>query len=242
MIKDGERIDDLQLSNLKILQHPDKFCFGMDAVLLSGFAKAKEGDQVLDLCTGNGIVPILMSAKTPAKTFTAIEIQEELADMAHRSVAMNKLNRRITILTGDVKKASELTGSSVFDVVTVNPPYMSGGHGLANPDLPKAIARHELLLTFADVAREASRCLKPNGHFYMVHRPFRIAEIILTLSKYHLELKRMRLVYPYINREPNMVLIEAVLGGKPRVTVEPPLIVWTEPNVYSEEMRRDYGY
>lgn len=242
MIKEGERLDDLQLSNLKILQNPDKFCFGMDAVLLSGFATANAGDRVLDLCTGTGIIPILMEAKTPADHFDALEIQEESADMARRSVLLNGQEDKISIHTGDVKAASSLFGSSVFDVITVNPPYMTGGHGLTNPSLPKAIARHEILCSLSDVVRESARCLKPGGHFYMVHRPFRLAEIILTLTEHHLELKRIRFVYPFIDREPNMVLFEAVRGGKARVLVEPPLIIWSEPNVYTEEIRKKYRY
>ena len=140
MIKEGERLDDLQLSGLKILQNPEKFCFGMDAVLLSGFAAAKKGDKVLDLCTGTGIVPILMEAKTAAEHFTALEIQEESADMARRSIQMNGQENKISVVTGDVKEASKLFASASFDVVTVNPPYMTGGHGLTNPDQPKAMS------------------------------------------------------------------------------------------------------
>jgi len=242
MIKEGERLDDLQLSGLKILQNPEKFCFGMDAVLLSGFAAAKKGDKVLDLCTGTGIVPILMEAKTAAEHFTALEIQEESADMARRSIQMNGQENKISVVTGDVKEASKLFASASFDVVTVNPPYMTGGHGLTNPDQPKAIARHEILCTLEDVIRESAACLKPGGHLYMVHRPFRLSEIMVTMNRYKLEPKRMRLVYPYVDREPNMVLIEATRGGNPRITVEAPLIVWDAPNVYSKEMRENYGY
>lgn len=242
MIKEGERLDDLELSNLKILQNPEKFCFGMDAVLLSGFATAKAGDRVLDLCTGTGIIPLLMSAKTKASDFTALEIQEESADMASRSVALNGLDDKIKIVVGDVCKAVKIFGGASFDVITVNPPYMTGGHGLKNPSEAKAIARHEILCSLEDVVREAAGCLKPGGHLYMVHRPFRIAEIIRTMSAYKLEVKRLRFVYPYIDREPNMVLIEAVRGGNPRVTVDPPLIVWEKKGVYSAELREKYGY
>ena len=242
LIKDGERLDDLELSNLKIIQNPEKFCFGMDAVLLSGFASAKAGHRVLDLCTGTGIIPLLMSAKTKATDFTALEIQEESVDMARRSVELNGLTDVIKVIRGDVCEASKLLGAGTFDVVTVNPPYMTGGHGIANPSEAKAIARHEVLCTLDDVCREAAACLKTNGHLYMVHRPFRLAEIVLKLSKYKLEMKRMRLVYPYVDSEPNMVLIEAAKGGRPRVTVEPPLIVWEKKDVYSAELREKYGY
>ena len=242
MIKDGERLDDLELSNLKILQNPEKFCFGMDAVLLSGFATAKAGDRVLDLCTGTGIIPLLMSAKTPATDFTALEIQEESADMARRSVDLNGLSDKIKIVTGDVCNAVKQLGASKYDVITVNPPYMTGGHGLKNPSEAKAVARHEILCSLEDVVREGAGCLKPGGRFYMVHRPFRLAEIIRTLSSHKLEVKKLRFVYPYVDREPNMVLIEAVRGGNPGVTVDPPLIVWEKQDVYSRELREKYGY
>ncbi len=242
LIKDGERLDDLELSNLRIIQNPDKFCFGMDAVLLSGFVAVKQGSRVLDLCTGTGIIPLLLSAKTPAKEITGLEIQEESADMAARSVELNGLNEKIKIVTGDVCEASKLFGKGTFDAVTVNPPYMTGGHGIANPSDTKAVARHEILCTLDDVLRESAAVLKPNGHLFMVHRPFRIAEIIAGMLKYRLEPKRMRLVYPYVTSEPNMVLIEAVKGGKARVTVEKPLIVWKEKDVYSDELKEKYGY
>ena len=184
----------------------------------------------------------LMEEKTPAAHFTALEIQEESADMARRSIQMNGQENKISVVTGDVKEASKLFASASFDVVTVNPPYMTGGHGLTNPEQPKAIARHEILCTLEDVIRESAACLKPGGHLFMVHRPFRLSEIMVTMNRYRLEPKRMRLVYPYVDREPNMVLIEATRGGNPRITVEAPLIVWDAPNVYSKEMRENYGY
>lgn len=241
-LKPGERLDDLQRSHLRIIQNPEKFCFGMDAVLLSGFAKAKPGDRVVDLGTGTGIIPILMSAKTQAEHLTGLEIQPESADMAKRSVLLNGLEERITIAEGDIKEASELLGAAAFDVVTCNPPYMIGQHGLVNPDAPKAIARHEILCTLEDVVREAAKLLRPGGKCYLVHRPFRLAEIIGTLLAYRLEPKRMRLVHPFADKEPNMVLIEASRGGNPRMTVEPPLIVYREPGVYMPEIYEIYGY
>lgn len=241
-LKDRERIDDLQRNGYRIIQHPGKFCFGMDAVLLSGFATARPGDLVLDLCTGTGIIPILMEAKTEAAHLTGLEIQEESADMARRSVRLNGLEHKVDILTGDVKEAGSIFASASFDVVTCNPPYMIGQHGLANPETPKAVARHEILCTLEDVVSQTARLLKPAGHFYLVHRPFRLAEIMSVLVQYRLEPKRMRLVYPYVDREPNMVLVEAVRGGKSRMTVEKPLIIFQEKGIYSEEMRENFGY
>lgn len=242
LLHQGERIDDLQRNHLKIIQSPEKFCFGMDAVLLTGFAVVKRNEHVIDLGTGTGIIPILLEAKTQGLHFTGLEIQQESADMAHRSVLLNQQQNKIDIRVGDIKEASSLFGTSSFEVVTCNPPYMLGGHGLTNPDMTKAIARHEILCSLEDVVRETAHLLKSGGRFYMVHRPFRLAEIIQCLSKHHLELKRLRLVYPYVDKEPNMVLIEAVKGGNPRVKVEPPLIVWNAPNEYTEEMRTVFGY
>ena len=242
MLKDGERLDDLQRNGYRIIQHPNKFCFGMDAVLLSGFAGAREGERVLDLCTGTGIIPILMEARTGAAHLTGLEIQEESADMARRSVLLNGLEEKIDIVTGDIREAGHYFSSASFDVVTCNPPYMIGNHGLANPEAPKAIARHEILCTLEDVVGQTARLLKPGGHFYLVHRPFRLAEIISLLVEYRLEPKRMRLVHPYVDREPNMVLVEAVRGGKPRMTVEKPLIIFQEQGKYTQEICQQYGF
>lgn len=241
-LKGNERLDDLQRSGYRIIQDPDRFCFGMDAVLLSGFAKAKEGDRVLDLGTGTGIIPILMEAKTDSKELVGLEIQADSADMARRSVKLNRLEEKIQIIDGDIKEAASIFGAASFDVVTCNPPYMIGQHGIQNPDAPKAIARHEIHCTLEDVISQAAKLLKPGGHFYMVHRPFRLAEMISLMTKYRVEPKRMQLVYPYIDKEPNMVLIEGVRGGKSRMQVEKPLIVYKEPGVYMPEIYDIYGY
>lgn len=242
LLKENERIDDLQRNHYRIIQDPKRFCFGMDAVLLSGFAKAADGDRVLDLGTGSGIIPLLMEAKTKAAHLTGLEIQADSADMAARSVKLNGLEDKIKIVTGDIKEAVSLFGAASFDVVTCNPPYMTKHHGLTNPQSPKAIARHELLCTLEDVIRQSARLLKPGGNFYLVHRPFRLAEIIVLLKEHKLEPKRMKLVYPFIDKEPNMVLLEANRGGKPRMTVEKPLIVYKEPGVYTDEIYEVYGY
>ncbi len=241
-LKEGERLDDLNRNGFRIIQNEKLFCFGMDAVLLSGFARVREGERVLDLGTGTGIIPILLAAKTEGESFSGLEISEKSVDMAVRSVALNGIEDRVSIIQGDIRKAGELFAPASFDVVTSNPPYMTEHHGLINPDLEKAAARHEIFCTLEDVVAAAARLLKTGGRFYMVHRPFRLAEIIRTLSDYRLEPKRMRLVYPYADREPNMVLIEGVRGGRPRMTVEKPLIVYQAPGKYTQEILDTYGY
>lgn len=239
-LQENERLDDLQ-NGYFIIQNTKNFCYGIDAVLLAGFARVKPGERVLDMGTGTGIIPILLKAKTPGEHFTGLEIQEESAQMARRSVVYNGLEKDIEIRTGDIREAAAIFGRASFSVITCNPPYMTGSHGLVNPHLPKAIARHEVLCTLEDVISQAAQVLEPRGRFYMVHRPFRLAEIMGLMMKYQLEPKRMRLVYPYVDKEPNMVLIEGLLGGNPRITVEKPLIVYERPGVYTDEIREIYG-
>lgn len=239
LVKCGERVDDLQ-NGYFVIQDPKKFCFGMDAVLLSGFARVKKGETALDMGTGTGIIPILLSQRTEGKHFTGLEIQAECAEMADRSVKYNCLEDRIQIVEGDIKEAAGIFGAASFDVVTCNPPYMIDQHGLTNPHLPKAIARHEILCTFDDVASQAARVLKDRGRFYLVHRPFRLVELMAALTKYKLEPKRMQLVYPYIDKEPNMVLIEACKGGNSRIQIERPLVVYEKPGVYTKDILELY--
>lgn len=242
LLREGERLDDLQCNYLKIIQDPGKFCFGMDAVLLSAFVKIRPDTRIIDLGTGTGVIPILLSAKTEAKHLDALEIQPDMADMAKRSIQWNQLQDRITVIQGDLKEASSLIGRGIYDVVTVNPPYMTEHHGLKNPHLPKAIARHEILCTLEDVIRESHALLVPGGQFYMVHRPFRLVEIFTVMTKYHIEPKRIRLVHPYVDKEPNMVLIEGIRDGKSRITIEPPLIVYQSDQTYTQEILQLYDH
>lgn len=162
--------------------------------------------------------------------------------MARRSVALNQLEEKVNIVEGDICKASELFAPSSFDVITSNPPYMTAQHGLTNSGEAKTIARHEVLCKLEDVIRESAKLLRPGGRLYLVHRPFRLAEIIPLMVQYKIEPKRMRLVYPYVDKEPNMVLIEGARGGRPRMTVEKPLIVYQEPGKYTDEIYDIYGY
>lgn len=240
-LKPDERLDDLQVNGYHIIQNPQKFCFGIDAVLLSTFAKVKKGEHALDLGTGNGIIPILLEAKTNGEKFVGLEIQEESADLAMRSVQYNHLEEKVAIIRGDMKEAGNLFGSASFHVVTTNPPYMIGNHGIQNATDARTIARHEILCTLDDVVRESAKVLTFKGRFYMVHKPFRLAEIFATMMKYGIEPKRMQLVHPYVNKEPNMVLVEGMKGGKSRITIEPPLIVYNQDGSYTEEILKWYG-
>lgn len=241
ILKDGERLDELNRKGYMIIQNPQTFCFGMDAVLLSQFTTIKENDNMADLGTGTGIIPILVAARNGTiGHIDALEIQDISVDMATRSVLYNNLSDRINVVKGDIKEATQLLGKGRYDVVTSNPPYMNDNHGLKNPSDVKAIARHEVLCSLEDVIREAAGLLKVNGRFYMVHRPHRLVEIIATLTKYKLEPKKLRLVHPYADKEANMVLIEAIKGAKSMVKVLEPLIIYKEPSKYTDEVYKIY--
>lgn len=237
----GERLDDLQIRGYEIIQRPGRFCFGMDAVLLASYAKVKKRERALDLGTGTGILPILLEAKNEGTHYTGLEIQAESADMARRSVKYNGLEARIDIVTGDIREASTIFGVGSYQVITVNPPYMIGEHGLKNENEALYVARHEVLCTLDDILRESARILPQRGRFYMVHRPFRLPEILSKMSNFGIEPKRMRLVYPYVDKEPNMVLLEGLRGGNPRMKVDSPLIVYQGRGCYTEEILGIYG-
>ena len=239
-LKEDERLDNLQRNGYKLIQNTKIFCFGIDAVLLCSFTKVNEGDKVLDLCTGNGVIPILLKGRTKGSRFSGLEIQDINVDMAKRSVEYNGIGEFVDIVKGDVKEASGIFGGASFDVVTCNPPYMNENHGLKNPDSHKAIARHEILCTLEDVVREGAKVLKPGGRFNMVHRPQRLTEIIGIMEKYKLQPKRVRFVHPFIEKEANLVLIEGVRGGRPMIKVEPPVIVYESAGKYTDEIASLY--
>jgi len=240
MIKENERLDDLHRCGYMIIQDPARFCFGIDAVLLSGFCNVAKGDRVLDLGTGTGVIPILLAAKTNAIHLTGIEIQEESADMAKRSVEYNKLTERVSIIHGDLKEVETLINKHSFDVVTTNPPYMKVGSGASGELSAKAIARHELALSLDECIRAAAYALKFGGKLYMVHRPTRLADIICTLRAHKLEPKQIRFVQPYANKEPNLVLVEARSGGGAELRIMPPLVVYNEDGSYTDECYEIY--
>jgi tRNA1Val (adenine37-N6)-methyltransferase len=242
VLKAGERLDDLHRNNYKIIQHPGFFSFGMDAVLLSAFAKIHKNEKHLDLCTGNGIVPLLLAARYQnlALSFCGVEIQEVLADMARRSVAINGLDGKIDIVCGDIKQSLSFFGHSSFDVITANPPYMEAGSGFKNESYEMTIARHEVLCTLDDVCASAAKLLRFGGRFYMVHRPGRLADIVSSLRNHGLEPKVLRFVHPKAACLPNTLLVMAAKGGKPHLNVDVPLIVYDEAGKYTREVYEIY--
>ncbi len=235
-----ERIDDLMRGGLRLIQDPDRFCFGTDAVLLSDFAKASAREKVLDLCAGNGVVSLLMLARYPSASYTALEIQPELADLARRSVELNHVEDKVSVIEGDLKEIRTRIRPGSFDVVTVNPPYMAG-QGLQNESESVRLARHEVACTLHDVVEAAAYALKYHGRFYMVHRPERLAEIMTELTLAKLEPKMLRLIQPFEGKEPTQLLVMASLGGGKGMRVLPPLITYRAPGVYTEEMLAVYG-
>ena len=256
-LRSCERIDDLQCKGYQIIQNSGMFCFGMDAVLLANYVRFKRGGRYLDLGTGTGIIPILLAAKEYGENaltreerlaakpmddarFIGIELQPACADMAARSVSLNGLDGLVRIDNGDIKEVSCNYKKASFDIVTSNPPYIKGSHGLENPDAPKNIARHEVHVTLDQVVAAAEYALKPGGSFYMIHKPFRLAEIFECLHEHRLEPKRMQLVHPYIDKEPNMVIVEAVKGGNSMIKIDPPMIVYKAPGVYTEQLLATY--
>lgn len=236
-----ERIDDLQLNGLVILQKANGFKFGIDAVLLSDFAKDAPSSRTLDLCTGTGIVPLLLSAKTAAPDICGLEIQHDICDMAKRSVVMNSLEDRIHITEGDLNNACEIYGKSTFDKITCNPPYMECGKGLVNETDTLSLSRHEIKCTLDDVLRVSAQLLIPQGRFFMVHRPSRLADIICGMRKYKIEPKRLRFVQPNAEKAANLVLVEGARCGGRELKMLPPLYVYNADGNYSDEINRIYN-
>ena len=242
LLKQNERIDDLEYKGLKIIQNINGFCFGMDAVLLSDFAKnIKKGAKVIDLGTGTGIIGLLLCEKTNLSKIIGIEIQEDVADMARRSIKLNNLEEKFEVLNEDIKNLKEKFEKESFDVVVTNPPYKKIGTGIINEEEKKLISRHEVTADLSEFIKTASLLLKNGGSFFMVHRPERLAEIINLLIENKLEPKVLKLVYPSVDKNPNLVLIKAVKGAKTFLTVEKPLIVYNERREYTDEILKIYN-
>ena len=242
ILKEDERIDDLEFKGLKIIQNINNFCFGIDAVLLSDFAKnIKKDSKVVDLGTGTGIISILLCGKTELSKIIGIEIQKELCDMVSRSIKLNNLQNRFEIVNDDIKNIDKIFDKNSIDVVVTNPPYKKQNSGIINENDKKTIARHEVLCNIEDIVKQAFSILKNNGELYMIHRPERIVDIIYNLRKYKIEPKIIRFVQPSINKEPTMVLIKAIKNAKPFLKLEKPLIVYNDDRTYTDEILRIYN-
>lgn len=240
-LKDGERIDDLQMKGLKIIQNPQGFCFGIDAVLLGNFCEVNKGDTVVDLGTGTGIIPLLVAAKSRAASVIGFEIQTDVADMADRSVRMNGLENRIRIIHEDMGLAANHVALSSADVVISNPPYMAFGRGIQNPNSAKAVSRHEITCTVLQVVETAAKLLRPGGRFYMIHRPHRLVDVLCALRSKGLEPKRIRFVHPGLNKKPNLMLIKSVRDGRPELRFDAPLVVYEPDGSATRELLEIYA-
>ena len=240
-LKENERIEDLQCRGLKIIQNKKWFCFGMDAVLLTNYCDIKNNSKIVDLGTGTGIIPILLSGKRNYSKAYGLEIQPEVAEMAERSVKLNALQEKIKILNVDLKDALQYLDTDSFDAVISNPPYKLNNSGIINPDDKKAISRHEIKCTLEDIISTASQLLKQYGRFYMIHRPDRLADIICLLRKYRLEPKQIRFVHPKVKAKPNMILIRASKNGNPELKFDPPLYIYDDEGNYTEDVYKIYG-
>lgn len=241
LISENESIDDLQINGLKIIQKKDGFKFGVDAVLLSDFAKDSPSKKTIDLCTGTGIAAILLSAKTKTPYICGVEIQHEIADMAKRSIRLNNLSERVEIIEADLKDAPKLLGKKSFDKVVVNPPYMKAGSGIFNSGDAKTISRHEVMCTLEDVIEASAKLLVSKGKFFMVHRPQRFADIIEAMRKYKIEPKRLRMVAPSPGKAPNLLLVEGMLDGGAELKIMPQLYIYNQNGEYSEETNKIYN-
>lgn len=241
--KESEEVQDFLQNGYKIIQDKKNFKFGLDAFLLAWFAREgiRNGQSAVDLCTGTGIVPLLLSSSSRAVHLAGVEIQEKSAQMAKRSIELNNLSEKIEIFRGDVKNISEIFKKHSVEVVTCNPPYMIFGHGKHNPADEKAISRFEILCSLEDVVSAADYLLKTSGVFYMVHRPFRLAEIFASFQRHKIEPKRMCLVYPYAEKEPNIVLIEGRKNANSRILIEKPLVVYNSSGEYTDEIKKIYA-
>lgn len=236
----AERTDDLQLKNLKIIQDTDGFCFGVDAVLLSYMAENSNAKTIVDLCSGNGIVGILLAGKTCASEIHCVEIQKKQAELAERSVKLNKLENRVFVHNIDLKNAIEIFKKGFCDVVTCNPPYIQKSGGIVSGCSEKAIARHEIMCTLEDVIRVSRELLVPMGKFFLVHKPERLVDIFCLMRKYEIEPKRLCMVHPCAGKKANIVLVEGVKNGGKDLKMMEPIYVYGDDGNYSDKINEIY--
>ena len=241
-LKDNERIDDLQLNNLKIIQNKDGFCFGIDSVLLSDFSKEiPTGSTVLDLGTGTGILGILLCGKTKLSKIYGIDVQEEVCQMAQRSVKLNNLEDRFEIINDNIKNLNTIFENCSIDAIVSNPPYKKNNSGLKNESQTKLISRHEITASLEDFIEISSKLLKDNSSLYMVHRPERLSDLFYLLRKYKLEPKKLRMVQSYFDSKPKLVLVKATKNAKSFLNIETPLIIYNKDGTYTSEILKIYG-
>ncbi|MHB1419977.1 MAG: tRNA1(Val) (adenine(37)-N6)-methyltransferase [Bacillota bacterium] len=241
-LREREKLEPLVEHRLWIIQHQDRYRFSLEAVILSHFLFLKGGEKVIDLGTGSGVIPLLLVSREPTITVTGLEIQEEMADMARRSVGVNGLQQNIQVVTGDLRDAAKVLGTGSFDIVVTNPPYLNVSRGKISPKDSIAQARHEITCTLSDILKSTSSLLKYKGLLAMVHRPERLAEIIIGMEKNRLQATRLRFVHPFPDRPANMVLIEAEKLSRRKTEIMPPLVVFAEQGHYTEEMANYLGF
>lgn len=241
-LNENERIDDLEYKNLKIVQDKDGFCFGIDSVLLSDFAKEiRSKSIVLDLGTGNGILGILLCGKTNLSKIYGVEIQEDIANIAQKSINLNKLNNRFEIINDNIKNLNSYFKNDSIDAIISNPPYKKDNSGLKNESQKKLIARHEITANLEDFISVSSKLLKSNGSLYMVHRPERLADLFYLLKKYKLEPKKLRFVQSFANTKPKFFLIKATKNANSFLNIEQPLIIYNSDGSYTDEILKIYN-
>lgn len=241
-LKENERIDDLEFKGLRIIQNEKGFCFGMDSVLLSDFAKnIKNNSTVLDLGTGTGIIPILLCGKTNLRKVVGIEIQQDVANMAKRSSQLNNLQDRFEVVNTNIIDLKNIYEKQSFDVIVTNPPYKKENTGITNENEAKLISRHEITANLEDFISISKDLLKDKGEFYMVHRPERLVDILSLMRKYKIEPKILKFVSPNKNKEPNLILIKGIKNANSFLRVEKNLYVYNEDGKYTDEILKIYN-
>lgn len=241
-LKDNERIDDLEFKDMKIIQKVKGFCFGIDAVLLSDFAKnIKKSSKVIDLGTGTGIIATLLCGKTQLESIVGVEIQKEISDMAKRSIKLNNLENKFEILNESILNLKNIYGSNYFDVVVTNPPYKKKNTGILNEEKEKLISRHEITANLEDFIRISKEILKDKGEFYMVHRPERLVDIITLMRNYKIEPKVLRFVYSSKEKPPVLLLIKGIKNARPFLNLEKDLYIYDDNGLYTEEIKNIYN-
>ena len=241
-LNENEVIDDLELNNLKIIQNKKGFCFGIDSILLSDFAKElKKNAKVLDLGTGTGIISILLCEKTNLKEIIGIEVQKDVYEMAKRSIKLNGLENKFKIINENILNLNNIFEKNSIDVIVTNPPYKKENTGIINDNQKKLISKHEVTANLEDFIKISKDLLKDKGEFYMVHRPERLVDILSLMRKYKIEPKVLRMVYSTENKPPKLILIKGVKNAKPFLKVKEDLYIYKKDGNYTEEIYKIYN-